>query len=1078
MALRSLVAISLWVAATSAPTQASPTVAVGDVEPNDTLKTATATGVIDVGTAIVGDGVIGNGVLGDSDRDLYAIEVSGDVDVPLLLTVGMEAADVTFDGYLLVFDAIGAEIARHDDVGYPNLNPLLHTYLLEPGMYYVGVSHALNPGYDPTDSTTGRPAPTGNYQLAIVLSSAASLADSLEPVDDTPIEVNSAHYAVRNQFIGDGPNHRLDVDRYTVQFDGPSILTVEVRPGVARALDPFLSVDLKRIRSALDGASRLGSNDRGGRNGRTGNPTAVEVDPEFFQSPKPPGRHTGDAYSNLSIGFTETYVPQETMRLDLRRQRIEMAVFDGDTDPPTMEIVVRGSVPNLPWLATRYGTVGFYDLDIDVVPVPSGGGPLEPNDSLLEATPIGLTGVGQVTFSSVYVGDGEFGAFRGDVDFFDVVAQPQQVLEVDVVPGPGDLEPVVHLFNFFGQRVATWYADASGSVHGTHEIRCADLAFPLSDYPNDEEKIGIAIMGARDRLTADVLVPNPGPPGAVLAPLPPLDRRELDDGPGSIGTYDVTFTISPSELPSCGAEPDDSIGDLTTPVLVDKGEYICGSGMLGDGSCSLSGDNVDLIKVQLDSPPAALHVSLDAYVCGDVRVLRVFDGDGNELASTGDDPRVGFDIQLELETAGAYYIGVSADRNVDYDPSVRCSGRGYFGFRMLDLYELEIHLVSKKPPTIAGSNTADTANATQLEPRLFATIVDFQADTIAELDPSTGETVRHLPAPEVPLGGSESIAVQGDNLLFLGRSGRYPFLYELDADTGEGLDRVTTWFGSGIYGGMTQRAGSLYIVDIMEDVIHVVSSDLLGPVKQVDVGAQAGVSMFGPVTIMTEPDRLVVVDAADPSTLHEFDTATGNFVTSTSLGSPCPCDADVDGDGDVDGDDVAWFDTCDAVSGVPFGCRAADLNCDGDINEADADIITCLKGGSGQPPGEDCCPEDSTTVSIRATSLSTSNPLVYVTGDWTNAELHRFSRTGDWLGSVPVDAPVGALAAKPSPLNGDGDLDGDLDLIDWGILQACFAGDGDTLANPPCSAFDFDLNGDIDLTDYDLFQEALTEFLP
>ena len=250
MARQTFVATTIGLLMVAGSVSADSLVTAGDVEPNDTLETATVTGLVDLGTAIVSGGLVGNGELGESDRDLYAIEVSEDVELPLLLTVGMETSDEGFDGYLRVFDASGAEIARHDDVEYPNLDPLLHTYLLEPGTYYVAASHALNPFYDPTDETTGRSAETGAYDLAIVLAPAPSLVDSLENPGEWPTTVDVAHYSVRNQLIGDGDYSRLDFDRYAVQIDGPSILTVEVRPAGLRALDPYLRVTIPEDVSA------------------------------------------------------------------------------------------------------------------------------------------------------------------------------------------------------------------------------------------------------------------------------------------------------------------------------------------------------------------------------------------------------------------------------------------------------------------------------------------------------------------------------------------------------------------------------------------------------------------------------------------------------------------------------------------------------------------------------------------------------------------------------------------------------------------------------------------------------------
>ncbi len=65
----------------------------------------------------------------------------------------------------------------------------------------------------------------------------------------------------------------------------------------------------------------------------------------------------------------------------------------------------------------------------------------------------------------------------------------------------------------------------------------------------------------------------------------------------------------------------------------------------------------------------------------------------------------------------------------------------------------------------------------------------------------------------------------------------------------------------------------------------------------------------------------------------------------------CACDGDVDGDGQVDLADVTRVVQC--MQGQPVDCTKADANCDGSINQGDADAAVCLFQG-GTP--EQCCP--------------------------------------------------------------------------------------------------------------------------
>ena len=215
--------------------------AAADSEPNDTIETASPTGLHLWDTVLVSGGRIGNGPQGAADRDLYSFEVPPEAAMPVRLTVTLVTTDGDLDGYVRVFDAIGYDLARLDDSD-DAVHPFLQTYLLEPGMYYVGVSDALNPAYWSTDAQSGREAKTGEYDLAMTLWHAPSLGKSLEPNDTEPTAVDVLPFVAERQFIGDGPNLRMDEDRYRAYVDATSILSITVAPDPSEALDPLVSV--------------------------------------------------------------------------------------------------------------------------------------------------------------------------------------------------------------------------------------------------------------------------------------------------------------------------------------------------------------------------------------------------------------------------------------------------------------------------------------------------------------------------------------------------------------------------------------------------------------------------------------------------------------------------------------------------------------------------------------------------------------------------------------------------------------------------------------------------------------------
>jgi hypothetical protein len=88
----------------------------------------------------------------------------------------------------------------------------------------------------------------------------------------------------------------------------------------------------------------------------------------------------------------------------------------------------------------RPSAVGGFDLAIILSEARMPDGPI------LESTPSELAGPGSASFTAS-IGDGLFGAFRGEVDFDQLPPVHDERLEIDVSPtgDPASLIPVVHL---------------------------------------------------------------------------------------------------------------------------------------------------------------------------------------------------------------------------------------------------------------------------------------------------------------------------------------------------------------------------------------------------------------------------------------------------------------------------------------------------------------------------------------------------------------------------------------------------------------------------------------------------------
>ncbi|MBI4718668.1 MAG: hypothetical protein HY763_12745 [Planctomycetes bacterium] len=69
----------------------------------------------------------------------------------------------------------------------------------------------------------------------------------------------------------------------------------------------------------------------------------------------------------------------------------------------------------------------------------------------------------------------------------------------------------------------------------------------------------------------------------------------------------------------------------------------------------------------------------------------------------------------------------------------------------------------------------------------------------------------------------------------------------------------------------------------------------------------------------------------------------------------CYCDGDVEGDGDVDFGDMVAAVGCIGVVPIGAPCESADVDCNGIVNEGDADAVVCLFSSPFPPSRTTCC---------------------------------------------------------------------------------------------------------------------------
>ncbi|HUU84738.1 MAG TPA: hypothetical protein VM243_14655 [Phycisphaerae bacterium] len=438
-----------------------------DPEPNDTLADAVETGLVDQGTYSLAGACIGNGDSPERDVDYFRLEISTNADLPAMLTVSVETPLSFLDGYLCLYDALGGRLESADDDAYPQLDPVLRTYLLTAGSYYVAVSACAF-------------QTQGAYDLAISLVPTTPPASALEPNDTHATATDTggpppSGYQVLGEFIGDGTEARMDIDVYRLDLTAPSLIEA--------------SVAVEHLDSTLHPALTLRS---------------------------PAG----------------TLALDDKTELDSRDAHLRAAVFVGGDY--YLEVTGVGNVLPLFDPALRApGSVGYYDLTITTTPLPGApADPAEPNDSILQATPSGLFGPGQVQLLGT-IGNGPYAATRGDVDVYQVGAGYAEFLTVDLDAAAlgSALDTLVVVYDYYGTVIAT--NDNDGVTTDSY------LSVPVPWWTFYDD-VYVMVTGTRQARPLDPFVPNP------VAGQPCWSEHVVAGESPVLDDYLITITLSAS----------------------------------------------------------------------------------------------------------------------------------------------------------------------------------------------------------------------------------------------------------------------------------------------------------------------------------------------------------------------------------------------------------------------------------------------------------------------------------------------------------------------------------------------------
>lgn len=181
-------------------------------------------------------------LVGNKDVDMFRFEVAS----PGLVTVALSTrpdAPQDFDTLLRLFNSSGQEIAFNDDGqgvlgGFSRLD-----VLLDPGVYYVGVSGYNNDAYNPAVAGSGVAADTGNYLIDFSLTNDDPNGLVFGAVDVPLTGGYSAHdFDGTIGFDYGLPVGVSDVDLFRIVVPGQGNVYIDVDTPFSGYVDSFLRI--------------------------------------------------------------------------------------------------------------------------------------------------------------------------------------------------------------------------------------------------------------------------------------------------------------------------------------------------------------------------------------------------------------------------------------------------------------------------------------------------------------------------------------------------------------------------------------------------------------------------------------------------------------------------------------------------------------------------------------------------------------------------------------------------------------------------------------------------------------------
>jgi|GEM_PF-1632052 len=596
------------------------------------------------------------------DVDIYQVQL----DPGEALLVDVDAVAIGSDllaSDLLIFDEEGnnlSELATIDDSrlsrdsnasrigGDPDL-----TFIAESaGNYYIGVSGGGFdlPVYNPINGIkSSESLVSGTYEINFDILEVTSDRDPDNTIAEAvATELNSSgELTVLNGTVDNGD----DVDIYQIQLDAGSALTFDIDTA-----DSGLLRDL--VLRLFDGSGNLVAS----ANEDSGSADAPTFDPFLaFEA-----EATGDYYLGVSTFQNSEYDP-----------------VAGTTNIPQNR-----EVGGIDFESVDYElSIDLTQDDIAVDPEPDSD--LEPNSdpdaTIASAIALELENPGDTVTLDDAIN------FSEDVDLYRVRLEAGEGLTFDIDSNEGGsiLDSRLRLFDADGNEIDGSDDDTAPGEQSSLDPFLAFTADTAGDY-----YVGVSEFA---NFAYD-----------------PVAGGQTNDAVGETGEYTLEASLFAQEPEPETPEPENPSSEqdnIIAGAIATELSEIGQSATFSDAIEPI--EDVDLYQVQLDAGEG-LIIDIDAAellssgesAFGLDSLLRLFDADGNEIATNDDGSAPGEEFSLDsfltftANSSGDYYVGVSSIANSGYNPITggnNDEGSGDTGDYNLSLEIVEVTTIDEDP---------------------------------------------------------------------------------------------------------------------------------------------------------------------------------------------------------------------------------------------------------------------------------------------------------------------------------------------------------------------------------------------